>query len=62
MANESSALKIVVIIFAVIGLIAVISLIGMWAMHGSMTNMMSAGETGRKMSALCNSMMAAPRS
>lgn len=62
MANESPALKIVITVFAVIGLIAVIALIGMWAMHGSMMNMMSLGETGRKMSALCNSMMTAYRS
>ena len=63
MANASSALRIVVVIFAIIGLIAVIGLIGMWVMHGNMMGMMSVGEMGPRMAAMCNGMMAAaPRS
>jgi hypothetical protein len=54
MKTESSLLKIIVVVFALTGLIATIGILGMWMMHGSM---MGAGETGMKMMSFCRNMM-----
>jgi uncharacterized membrane protein len=40
---NSKILKALVIIFAVIGLIAVIALVAMWIMHGAMMGEMCSG-------------------
>ena len=49
MADKSSAWRIATITFAIIGLIVVVALIGMWALHGSMRGMMGAGNMNQKM-------------
>ncbi|GEM_PF-3623075 len=56
MANTSSALRIVIVIFAVIGVI------GMWVMHSTMIGRMSGSGIGQPMASICNGMMAAPDS
>lgn len=53
MMADSPVLKVLLVIFAVIGVLAVILLVGMMFMHGSMMNMMGPG-----MAAACQSMMA----
>ena len=66
MANQSTALKLVVYVLAVIGALAVVAIIGMWVMHGSMMGGMMGGTTGgmmgSSMQSNCNAMTAAPRS
>lgn len=54
MANQSTVMKAVVLVLAVIGALTVVVAIGMWTMHGSMM--------GRSMTSNCNAMIAAPRS
>lgn len=61
MSNQSAGWKIVVTIFAIIGVIAVVACIGMWAMHSSMMGRMgSSNPLGHSMALMCNEMMAVP--
>ena len=62
MSNQWSGWKIIVIILAVIGAIAVVAFLGMWAMHGSMMGRMSANPIGHSMASMCTTMMRTPHS
>ncbi len=62
MANQSPGWNIVVIIFAVIGMLAVVAMIGMWLMHGSMMGRMSDSPIGHSLASICSGMMARPHS
>lgn len=58
MTINSPVAKVLLIFFAVIGVLAVIAIVGMFFMHSSMMGMMSSSE----MAAACQSMMGTNRS
>lgn len=59
--NKSSVLKVAVILFAIIGVLALLAVVGMGMMHGGMMGMMSMMENPQQMMAACQSMMTAAR-
>ncbi len=58
---QTNFFKIAVTAFAIIGLLAVIGVLGMWFMHGSMMGMMQGGGMPAKMAAMCHTMMSSLR-
>lgn len=59
MITGSTILKGVVVVFAMIGLISVVGLLGMGLMHAGMMGMMSMGGMGQGMAAICSNMTGA---
>lgn len=59
MMTGSAILKGVVVAFAIIGLIAVVGLLGMGLTHAGMMGMMNMGGMGQRMAAVCSNMMGA---
>ena len=62
MSNQWSDWKIIVIILAVIGAIAMVAFLGMSAMHGSMIGRMSANPIGHSMASMRTVMVRTPHS
>jgi hypothetical protein len=53
---ESLIAKVLLIVFAIVGVVVVLALLGMWLMHGNMMSMMGSSES---MAAMCRNMLPA---